>query len=319
MDTGLLLYGVSLVTYAGIFSVLTLGLNVQWGFTGLFNAGIAGFFAVGAYTSALLTAEASSAHVGGFELPIWLGWVCSMITAGLVAILIGKICLRLRSDYLAIGTIGIAEIIRLVLKNEGWLTNGTRGINGLPHPFDGVANPELGQVYFMILVILVVMALYVALEVQMRAPWGRMMRAIRDQELAAAAMGKNIERRRLESFVLGAMIMGLGGAMMASFTKFIGPNSSDPLIATFLIWVMLILGGSGNNRGAILGALVIWTIWSVTELFTQRLPTELAVKASYLRVFLIGLLLQIVLILRPEGMLPEPDYSQKTKKSGSDF
>ena len=311
MDTGLLLYLVSLIAYGGIFAVLALGLNVQWGFTGLFNAGIAGFFAIGAYTSAILTTDPTPARLGGFALPVPLGWLAAMVAAGAVAWGIGRICLKLRSDYLAIGTIGIAEIIRLILKNEGWLTNGTRGINGLPRPFEGLS-PELSQIAFMILVVCVVAVIYIALEMQINAPWGRMMRAIRDREVAAAAMGKDVARRRLEAFVLGAMIMGLGGAMQAHYTKFIGPESSDPMIATFLVWVMLILGGSGNNRGAILGAVVVWTIWSATELLTQRLPTELALKAAYIRVFLIGLLLQFVLILRPEGLLPEPD--RKTRR-----
>lgn len=131
------------------------------------------------------------------------------------------------------------------------------------------------------------------------------MRAIRENETAAAAMGKDLERRRLEAFVLGSMIMGLGGALMAHFFKFIGNEATDPLLATFLVWVMLILGGSGNNRGAILGAFIIWALWSLTEFITDQLPADWAVRAKYIRIFLVGLFLQFILRVRPEGILPE--------------
>lgn len=309
---GILLYLVGVLTLGGIYAILTLGLNVNWGFTGLLNIGVAGFFATGAYTSAILTAPESPLYLGGFDLPIWLGWLASMITAGIIAWPIGKICLRLRSDYLAIATIGIAELLRLVYRNETWLTGGSRGITPIPRPFDGW-DPILAQILFLIVVALVVLVVYLALERAVTSPWGRMMRAVRDNELAANAMGKNIEARRLEAFVLGAMIMGLGGAVMASYLKFFGPDATDPLLATFLVWLMLILGGSGNNRGAILGAMLVWLIWSGTEILTGFLPDILADRAAYLRVFLIGLLLQIVLRFRPEGLLPEPLGGGKAK------
>ncbi len=311
--TGYYLYLVSFFTSAGIFAVLTLGLNIQWGFTGLFNVGIAGFFAVGAYTSAILTTAANDNHLGGFALPFGVGWLSAMAASGVIAFLIGKVCLRLRSDYLAIGTIGIAEILRLVMKNEDWLTNGTNGIDKIPNPFDNFA-PLLTQSLYLVLVVAVVGLVYIAIEAQVRAPWGRMMRAIRDREAAAAAMGKDIEARRLEAFVLGAMIMGLGGAMQAHYFKFFAPESSDPMIATFLVWVMLILGGSGNNRGAVLGAIIVWAVWSATEFVTQNLlPREYAITAAYFRMFLIGLMLQLILILRPEGILPEPTRADQSE------
>lgn len=304
MDLGLVLYLVSLLTMGGIYAVLALGLNIQWGFTGLLNIGIAGFFAVGAYTSAIVTTPASPLYVGGFGLPIVVGWFAAMVIAGAVAWPIGKIALRLRSDYLAICTIGIAEIVRLVLKNEEWLTNGTRGIDRIPRPFDDLP-PNLSQFAFLAVVLLVVLVIYLGLERAFQSPWSRMMRAIRENETAAAAMGKDLERRRLEAFVLGSMIMGLGGALMAHFFKFIGNEATDPLLATFLVWVMLILGGSGNNRGAILGAFIIWALWSLTEFITDQLPADWAVRAKYIRIFLVGLFLQFILRVRPEGILPE--------------
>ncbi|MGP1397903.1 MAG: branched-chain amino acid ABC transporter permease [Inquilinaceae bacterium] len=301
---GLMMYAVALLTMGGIYAVMALGLNVQWGFTGLFNAGIAGFFAIGAYTSAILTTPASPVHLGGFGLPVPVGLVGAMILAGAMGYAVGRICLRLRSDYLAIATIGIAEILRLILKNEGWLTNGSRGVSGIPRPFETWPQPY-AQLAFLAVVAVLVLVLYAALERGVHSPWGRVMRAVRENDEAAQAAGKDVVGLRLQAFVLGCMAMGLGGALTAHSFKFIGPDATEPLMTTFLVWVMLIIGGSGNNRGAILGALLIWTLWSATELVTGRLPPEWITRAAYVRVFLIGLLLQIVLQRFAHGLLPE--------------
>ncbi|NNG02475.1 MAG: branched-chain amino acid ABC transporter permease [Inquilinus sp.] len=303
---GLGMYLIALLTMAGIYAVIALGLNVHWGMTGLFNAGIAGFFAIGAYVSALLTAGDSPGHIGGFGLSIPLGLAAAMVASGVLAYGIGRICLRLQSDYLAIATIGIAEILRLVLKNEIWLTGGPRGIGAIPRPFEGLGQPW-AQLAFLAVVAVLVAAIYWAIERAQNAPWGRVMRAIRENDVAAEAAGKDVVRFRLQAFVFGALFMGLGGALTAHSFKFIGPDATEPLMTTFLVWVMLIVGGSGNNRGAILGALVIWTIWSATELVTNwlQLPPEWITRAAYIRVFLIGLLLQIVMQRFAKGLLPE--------------
>ncbi|MBG6199460.1 branched-chain amino acid transport system permease protein [Labrenzia sp. EL_13] len=315
---GLVNYALFMAIFICIYALLSLGLNIQWGFAGLFNAGIAGFFAVGAYTSAIISTAPADGRIGGFDLHFVIGWIGAMLAAGLVAWPIGKICLRFRSDYLAIATIGIAEIIRLVIKSEPVLTNGARGISGIPRPAGDMGYME-SQIAYLIIVLAVLIVAYVLVERQFNAPWGRMMRAIRDDEDAARAMGKNVEFRRLEAFIFGAALMGLGGAMFAHFNRSITPEAIDPMVATFLIWIMLILGGSGNNRGAILGAAVVWIIWSVSEIATDRLPHEYAVQAKYLRLFLIGLMLQLVLRFRPEGLLPEPlRGDQRSTKSGAD-
>lgn len=308
--TGLLNYALFMGILIGIYALLSLALNIHWGFTGLFNAGVAGFFAVGAYVSAILTSTPAGGRIGGFELPVVLGWLGAMVVAGAIAWPIGRICLRLRSDYLAIATLGVAEIIRLVIKSEDWLTGGSRGITGIPRPF-GDLDYMASQAAYLALVLVVLLAVYLAVERQLRAPWGRMMRAIRDNEAAAAAMGKDVSARRLEAFIFGSAIMGLAGALFVHFNRSITPEAIDPMIATFLIWIMLILGGSGNNRGAILGALVIWLIWSMSEMLTDRLPAEVATQASYIRVFVIGLMLQLVLRFRPEGILPEESARQR--------
>lgn len=301
---GLTLYVTALLTMGGIYAVLTLGLNLHWGVTGLFNAGVAGFFAIGAYTTALLTAPPGATPSGGLGLPVGAGWGAAMLLSGALAWLIGKICLRLRSDYLAMATIGIAEILRLVVKNELWLTNGSRGIAGVPRPFEEFAQPW-AELAFLLLVLVVLALCYSLLETAVRSPWGRVMRAIRDDEAAAAAAGKDVAAFRQQAFVVGAMLMGLGGALSAHYFKYIGPEATQPLLATFLVWVMLIVGGSGRNAGAVAGAFLVWALWSATELLTNRLPPDWLTRAAYLRVFLIGLILQVVLQRHAGGLLPE--------------
>ncbi len=308
---GLMLYGVSLLTMAGIYSVLAIGLNIQWGYTGLFNAGIAGFFAVGAYVSAILTSSPSTSFIGGLDWPFPAGLLAAMVVAGAIGYLVGRLCIRLRADYLAIATIGVAEILRLILKNEIWATNGPRGISNIPRPFEDLSQPW-SQLAFLAVVAFVVLIAYLLAERAGKSPWGRVMRSIRDNEAAAAAIGKDVVGFRLQGFVIGAALMGLGGALTAHFFKFIGPEATEPLLTTFLVWVMLIIGGSGNNRGAMLGALVVWTLWSATELLTSQLPPDWAVRATFLRIFLIGLGLQIVLQRYSKGLLPERPPNSRT-------
>ncbi len=301
---GIFLYAVFLLTMGGIYAALTLGLNIQWGFTGLFNAGVAGFFAIGAYTTAIVTTAATERHLGGLGLPPAAGIVAAMVASAIIAWGVGRICIRLRADYLAIATLGIAEILRLVLKNEVWATNGPRGISLIPKPFEYLAEPW-NHIGMLLLVIAVVAVLYILLEQVWRSPWGRVMAAIRENEAAARAAGKDVERLRIEAFVLGGALMGLGGALMAHHIKFIEPHAAEPISATFLVWVMLVVGGSANNRGAIVGAIVIWTLWSAAEILIVGLPPEWAVKAAYLRIFIVGLTLQFILQRYPDGILRE--------------
>jgi len=301
--TGIASYLVSFLTFAGVYAVLALGLNMQWGFTGQFNIGIAGFFAVGAYTSAILTTPGSPAYLGGFGLPFLVGLGGAVIASTLIGVVIGLITARLRTDYLAIASIGIAEMIRLFIKNEDWLSNGVRGIAGIPRPLQGTPlDTPLG---YLLVVAVFVVGVYFLVERAYASPWGRVLRAIRENEPATAAAGKDIANFRLQAFVLGSAIMGLGGGLYAHFFGFLSPEAFRPLYGTFIVWVMLIAGGSGNNRGAILGAVVVWGIWSVTELFTDMLPAEYATQGAALRVLLIGVLLQVILVLRPQGLLPE--------------
>lgn len=301
---GLFLFAVGFLTMAMIYAIASLGVNINWGFTGLFNVGVAGFFAVGAYTTAVLTAPESTNHIGGFGLPVPVGILAAMVMAGLVAWPIGKICLRLRSDYLAIATIGIAEILRLTFRNYQPIGGGPFGVNNIPRPFEDLDRPW-DQVLFLVLVIVIVGAILFLVQRAWAAPWGRVLRAIRENEDAAEAAGKDVEKFRLQAFILGSVLMGLFGALMTHYVKIITPEGTEPLLVTFLPWVMLIIGGAGNNKGAIVGAILVWGLWTLTELLTGRLPDEWALRVGYLRIFLIGLLLQIVLQKFPRGLMPE--------------
>ena len=303
--TGLFFYLVSILIAGGIYAVLCLALTVQWGMGGLFNAGIAGFFAVGAYTSAIVTTAPTHKHLGGFGLPIPAGLLAAAIVAGVVGWAVARICVRLKSDYLAMASIGIAEILRLIIVNEQWMTNGSLGISGIPRPFQGMAQGRTADVVYLVVVWAIVLGVYLLCQRLHNSPWGRVLRAIRDNEHSARAAGKDVEHFRRQTFALGAAIMGVGGALSAHYFKFLSPTATEPLLVTFLVWVMLMAGGSGNNRGAILGGVGIWFLWSATEIFTNRLPAEWVTRSSYIRMLLVGLLLQFVLQKFRTGLLPE--------------
>ena len=293
-------YGLFFLTTAGVYGILALALNMQWGLTGLFNLGIAGFYAVGAYASALLTTPPAAEHWGGLGLPMPVGVAVAMLASGLLAFVIGAATIRLRSDYLAIATLGIAEIIRLVIKNEMWLTGGVRGIAGVQPPFH-----TDNQLVMLAVVVVCLIVLYWLVERARISPWGRVMRGIRENEDASMAAGKHVARFRLESFVVGSAFMGLGGALYAHFNGFISPEAFRPLYGTFIIWVMLIAGGSANNFGAMVGTIGVWFVWTMSEMLTDLLPGGLATQAGAVRIFLIGLLLQVILLARPSGLFPE--------------
>jgi branched-chain amino acid transport system permease protein len=387
-------YSSRMFVEAGCYAIIALGLNIQWGYAGMFNVGIMGFIAAGAATAMILTTpanpefwnsegpllilgliarlilasvviyaanrsnkwgagprlralliavaiafswmmvsshmdpmartiQAESTWIGGFGMPVVLGWIAAALVAGLIGWFVGKICLGLRTDYLAIATLGFAQIIKNFLKNADWLTRGTLTVSPLPWP---VPKPDAGEfllarsMYLCVVAILIVL-IYLALQRAYNAPWGRMMRAIRDNEEAAEAMGKDVNKRRLEVFVFGSMLIGFGGAMLISFTSVFDPAAFVDLNHTFLVWVMVILGGSGNNRGAIFGALIVYIIWTMSEPLTLALfdllrdfggawfawqaPNDLDSRALQMRVFVIGLTITLMLRIAPHGVLPE--------------
>jgi branched-chain amino acid transport system permease protein len=301
------------IAYASFFLVMALinaiaclGLNVQWGQTGLFNVGVAGFVAIGAYVSALLTTPPSGGHLGGVGLPIAVGWLGAAIACAAASAFVGALTLRLRSDYLAITTFGVAVAVQLVALNAQGLTGGAFGIAFIPRPFESLAaTPVLFNAANLALVAAITLVLYLALERLARGPWGRVLRAIREDERAAMSLGKNPTRFRLEAFALGGALMGLSGAIEAHFIGFIAPDDYLSSL-TFQVWAMLIVGGSGNNLGAILGAVIVWALWTASGLLiSDFVPAGYEARAAALRLVAIGVLLATMIVLRPRGLIGE--------------
>jgi branched-chain amino acid transport system permease protein len=402
-----------LILNMGLVSALmSMGLNLQWGYGGLLNVGVMGFVALGGMAvvitsmppvgeawaaggwrimAALAFAAAAivlavvlwrrmrpgrariaavaalvivgfvvyralfdpardaveavdpavTGYLGGLGLPVLLAWPVGALLAAGAAWVIGKTALGLRADYLAIATLGIAEIVVAVMKNEDWLTRGVKNVVGLPRPVpyevdlqenarfvDRAAELGLDPVTastlyvkagYGLLFAAVVLIMLVLAELALRSPWGRMMRAIRDDEEAAEAMGKDVKARHLQVFVLGSALCGLAGAMMTTLDGQLTPAGYQPLRYTFLIWVMVIVGGSGNNFGALLGGMLVWFLWVQVEPFgqwllatvTMPLPDGSALKdhimdgAAHMRLLSMGVILLLVLRFSPRGLLPE--------------
>jgi len=395
-----------------ISAIMALGVNIQWGYAGLFNVGVMGFTAFGGLAAVLIAmppvpeawavggfgvllglmlgaasimaaivvwkrmapgkarvvamiavlvagyvltrlifAPAASAimrvnpategYLGGLGLPVVLSWPVGALFAAGLAWVVGKIALGLRSDYLAIATLGISEIVIAVLKFEGWLSRGVNNVSGIPRAIPrpvelqtrdwvqamaerfGFSNAEMASIVeklgYALLFMLVLGVLIWLSEKALNSPWGRMMRAIRDNEVAARAMGKDVTRRHLMVFVLGSGVCGLAGAMMVTLDGQLTPGSYEPLRYTFLIWVMVIVGGSGNNWGAVLGGFIIWFLWVQAEpagrWFMDMLTTglgadsalrgHLMTQAAHTRLIMMGLALLLMLRFAPRGLIPE--------------
>ena len=303
---GLLSYASFFLVFAATYAIITLGLNLQWGYTGLFNVGVAGFVALGAYTSALLTIPVQAGHLTGLNLPVAVGMLAAMALTGLVGAVVGLLALRLRQDYLAITTFGIAVTIQLFANNAKALTGGPFGVQFIPKPMQAWLGTGLvWTLAYLAMVLAILGVAYWALEKLVNSPWGRVLRAIREDEDAANALGKASFVFRLQSFVIGSMLMGLGGAVYAHFVGFIAPDDFLPIL-TFQLWAMLIVGGSGNNRGAILGALVVWGFWTAAGgLMRGWVPPSEQARAAALQVVLIGCLIALMLVRRPKGIWGE--------------
>ncbi len=412
-----------------ISAIMALGVNLQWGFAGLFNIGVMGFVALGGLAAVLISMPptpgawsaggwqivigllmgaativaailvnmrmekgrkrtlvmlvvliggffafravfdagvtgveainpASSGNIGGlnfggaenYRAYGWLtivSWPVGGLLAAGAAWVIGKTALGLRSDYLAIATLGIAEIIIAVLKNEDWLSRGVKNVIGLPRPvpyeIDLQNNPafveraaSLGldptfastiytKIGYAVLFTIVLLAILWLAQRALHSPWGRMMRAIRDNEVAAEAMGKNVTARHLQIFILGSAICGIAGAMMTTLDGQLTPSSYQPLRFTFLVWVMVIVGGSGNNLGAVLGGFVIWWLWVQVEpigiwalsgvdsvaqfvaagTWLTEATGSMLDNVQHMRLLSMGAILLLVLRFSPRGLIPE--------------
>ncbi|RLJ59828.1 amino acid/amide ABC transporter membrane protein 2 (HAAT family) [Litoreibacter meonggei] len=286
---------------------------------------------------------AATGYLGGLGLPILVAWPVGGLLAAGAAWIIGKTALGLRSDYLAIATLGIAEIIIAVMKNEDWLSRGVKNVVGLKRPtgvpyeidlqnsasfvekaaglgFDpATASTIYVKLGYAVLFTIVLLILLWLSQKALNSPWGRMMRAIRDNEVAAEAMGKDVTARHLQVFILGSAICGIAGAMMTTLDGQLTPTSYQPLRYTFLIWVMVIVGGSGNNFGSVLGGFLIWFLWvqvepmglALMQLITAGmsdgfwLKQHLIDSAAHMRLLTMGVVLLLVLRFSPRGLIPE--------------
>lgn len=316
-------YVLYLLGLVGMYVLLSFGLNVQWGYAGLINFSVAAFFGLGAYGTALLTAD-NSPIAGGVN-PV-VGLIVGLALAAVLAVAIGIPTLRLRTDYLAIASLGLAEVVRLVVRNERQWTNGSAGLRGIPSFFEGwpvlarlpetlpglrvevvSGSPILLQEPFwqasldVGLVFVFVAVTYLLLRRVHRSPWGRVLRTIRSDEDLAAALGRDTYRFKMQAFVLGSVIAALAGVFYAHLNLFVSPGDLEP-INTFYVWIAVILGGSGSNRGAMFGGFVVIAIREGTR-FVDSVG-DVPVDVAPLRLLVIGLLIILVMRFRPEGVLP---------------
>lgn len=411
----------TIVNLCIISAIMALGVNIQWGYAGLFNAGVMGFAALGGVTAVLVSMPpvretwsvggggllfsvvsigvtvaaciavwrklkphgpiatvaviaiavigyfiarafflpavdaiesvnpAKTGYLGGLGLPIILAWPLGGVLAAGAAWIVARVSLGLRSDYLAIATLGISEIIVAMLKNEDWLTRGVKNVVGLPRPAPyeidlqktqwfidlagdlGLDVVEFSSIFVKLcytgLFLSVLLILLFFAERALRSPWGRMMRAIRDNETAANAMGKDVTGRHREVFILGSAVIGIAGAMLVTLDGQFTPTTYQPLRFTFLIWVMVIVGGSGNNYGAIVGGFIVWFVWVEAEpvgawlidFFTSGMAADSALRlhlmdgAAYMRPITMGVVLLLVLRFAPRGLIPEESGRATTR------
>ena len=303
---GFISYFAFFCTVASILAIATLGLNLHWGNTGLFNGGVVAFFGAGAYGTMLLGGRPELGQFGGYELPYPLAFAGGILLAGAVAWVVGVLTLRLRHDYLAIATFGVAVAFESVTRNAEWLTGGAKGLRGFERPFEAAIGSPFGySLLFLAFVLVVLVVVYVGLERLIRSPYGRLLRAIREDEEAARSLGKSPARVRLAAFVAGSMIMGTAGSLYSTFYAFISPQDLASIL-TFQIWAMLIVGGAGNNRGAIAGAFMIWAAWTASGWLLARFaPVDVQLYTGTIQYILIGLVIVGMLLWRPQGVLPE--------------
>ncbi len=305
---GVLNWGLGFITDLAIFAILALALNFQWGYTGLFNVGVVAFFMLGAYISALLTISPPGEfekYIGGYSLPVGVGWVGAALGAGLLGIIVAVPGLRLRRDFLAIVTIGLATIFRSVASTLDGLVNRTAGLHAIPRIFSDVVEGSNYRWLLLGISLLSLAAVYVLVRGITASPYGRTLRSVRDNETASAAYGKNVFLFRMSAFAIGGMIMGFAGALWSHNIRAISPAGFTDLLGTFLIWVMVMVGGSGNNRGVILGAFVVGFLWFGMSLFQTSLPEFLQDNVFQIRQFMTGLLIVLFLLFRPKGLIPE--------------
>lgn len=284
-------YLVSIILTAGIYAIFALGLNLQWGYAGLLNFGHVAFMAIGAYTTVLLSMNG---------VPLILAVLAGMIMAGACGAFLGVATLRLREDYLAIVTIGFSEIVRFILLNWSSLTRGSFGLYGYPRPMEELVAHGDYNLLLAGIVIVVLLLVYAIIEILAKSPWGRVLKSVRDDEAVSVSLGKNAFSYKVQSLALGSAIAALAGSLLAFYLQYINPNNFQP-IETFYAWIMVILGGSGSNRGTIAGALLLWGFFSTTRFLEGYISLSPSASGA-LRMVIIGLILIVLMMFRPQGL-----------------
>ena len=274
-----------------IYALLALGLNLQFGLTRLVNFGVVAFFAIGAYTSALLALSG---------VPLVASFAAATVLAGISALPLGLLSLRLREDYLAIVTLGFSEAVRITLQQEEWLTKGVQGLPGIPKVFASLGPAGSDTALFFILVIVTALVAWGTIRLT-RSPLGRLLRAIGDDEPALMALGKNPTKFKIQIFMVGAALAGLAGAFYAHFITFISPEQFLPLV-TFYVWMGLIMGGSGTVRGALGGAVLLMVFLEGSRFIKDFIPGVSEVQMASVRLAVVGLALILVTMYRPNGL-----------------
>lgn len=289
-------YAIAMLTYAGLYALMALALNLVWGLAGMINLGLVGFYAIGAYASALLTVR--------LGLPIAGGCGAAFIVAAGLGAVVALATVRLRGDYLAIVTLGFAEVVRIAASNEIWLTNGSDGISGIPGPGRGVLPPQDFNLRYLLLIALATAIALVILQRVRHSPFGRVLRAIRDDDVVAAIAGKPVLAFKVQAFSLSAGLLGFTGALYGHYTSYIAPDAFQPLLTIYIV-LALIAGGTGNNYGAVVGSVLVVFFTESTRFLAAALPGFKAVQAAALREIVISLGLLVILRYRPKGLLPE--------------
>jgi branched-chain amino acid transport system permease protein len=289
-------YLVAIAVTAGIYALMALGMNVIWGMAGLINLGLVGFFAVGAYVSGLMTLK--------LGVPIVLGIAAGTLAAAGVGVLVAIVTVHLRGDYLAIVTLGFAESLRIVMSNEVWLANGTDGLSGIPGPFRAALAPHLFNLIYLGIVVAAVIVLFFLVDRLANSPFGRVLRAIRDDEQIAQVAGKNVVLFKVKAFAFGTAGLGLAGALYGHFTSYIAPDLFAPLL-TLYVKLSLLTGGLGNSKGAVLGAVLVVCFLESTRFLVPLIPQLSAVQAAALRELIISVALLVILRFYAKGILPE--------------
>lgn len=299
-------YLIAMTVFAGIYAIMALGMNLIWGLGGMVNLGLAGFYAVGAYTSALVTTR--------LGLPIYLAVPLAVLVSALVGVVVAVITARLQGDYLAIVTLGLAELVRLTASNEIWLTNGTDGISGVPGPWRGVLSPTAFNSLYLAIVLCIVALLYLLLSRLAASPFGRALRAIREDEMIAAVAGKSILSFKIRTFAVGCGLVGFAGALFAHYSSYVAPDVFQSIVTIHVILAVAV-GGVGNMRGALLGAVIVIALGEATRFLAGSLDFIAPSQAAAVRESLIALFLIVVLNVRKQGLLPEkmPVYSEEKR------